>query len=98
MFSYVSLEQRVPADHPLRAVRKLKDAVLGTLSPEFVARRLFAEVKKQAKEFMSDEHFTVDGTLIQGQGLAEEFSRHSRSACVTIAAANQQHCGRRQGV
>jgi hypothetical protein len=36
-FSYVSLEQRVPADHPLRAVRKLVDAVLGTLSPEFDA-------------------------------------------------------------
>ncbi|MGB6742623.1 MAG: IS5/IS1182 family transposase, partial [Terracidiphilus sp.] len=37
MFSYVSLEQRVPQDHPLRAVRKLTDAVLGTLSPEFDA-------------------------------------------------------------
>jgi transposase len=37
MFSYVSLEQRVPADHPLRAVPKLTDAVLGTLSPEFDA-------------------------------------------------------------
>ncbi len=37
MFSYVSLEQRVPADHPLRAVRELTDAVLGTLSPEFDA-------------------------------------------------------------
>ena len=37
MFSYVSLEQRVPADHPLRAVRKLTDRVLGTLSPEFDA-------------------------------------------------------------
>src|ERR1035441_9031263 len=37
MFSYVSLEQRVPQDHPLRAVRKLTDAVLGSLSPEFDA-------------------------------------------------------------
>jgi hypothetical protein len=37
MFSYVSLEQRVPQDHPLRAVRKLVDAVLGALSPEFDA-------------------------------------------------------------
>ena len=35
MFSYVSLEQRVPADHPLRGIRKLTDAVLGSLSPEF---------------------------------------------------------------
>ena len=31
------LEQRVPQDHPLRAVRKLTDAVLRTLSPEFDA-------------------------------------------------------------
>src|ERR1035437_10335350 len=37
MFSYVSLEQRVPADPPLRAVRKLADAVLRSLSPEFDA-------------------------------------------------------------
>jgi transposase len=139
MFSYVSLEQRVPADHPLRAVRKLTDAVLGTLSAEFdalyaasgrpsiapeyilralllqvfysvrserllveqvdynllfrwfvdlgmddavwnhavfsknrdrlltsdVAQWFFAEVNKHARRFMSDEHFTVDGTLIQ---------------------------------
>ena len=34
MFSHVSLEQRVPQDHCLRAVRKLTDAVLGRLSPE----------------------------------------------------------------
>ena len=37
MFSYVSLEQRVPSDHPLRAVRKLTDAVLRSLSAEFDA-------------------------------------------------------------
>jgi transposase len=34
MFSYVSLGQRVPQDHPLRAVRKLTDAVLASLSSE----------------------------------------------------------------
>jgi len=35
MFSYVSLEQRVPVDHPLRGIRKLTDTVLVSLSPEF---------------------------------------------------------------
>ncbi len=35
MFSYVSLEQRVPADHPLREIRRLTDVVLGSLSAEF---------------------------------------------------------------
>jgi transposase len=35
MFSYVSLERRVPQDHPSCAGRKLTDSVLRTLSPEF---------------------------------------------------------------
>jgi transposase len=153
MFSYVSLEQRVPADHPLRAVRKLTDAVLGTLSPEFdalyaasgrpsiapeyilralllqvsysvrserllveqidynllfrwfvglgmddavwnhavfsknrerllnseVAQQFFAEVNQQGKKFMSDEHFTVDGTLIQAWASQKSFRRKDGS-------------------
>ncbi len=37
MFSYVSLEQRVPAEHPLQAVRRLTDAVLEALDAEFDA-------------------------------------------------------------
>ena len=35
LFSYVSLEQRVPANHPLRAIRQMTDRVLATLSPAF---------------------------------------------------------------
>ena len=139
LFSYVSLEQRVPQDHPLRAIRRLTDRVLATLGSDFdqlyaatgrpsiapesmlralllqvfssirserllveqidynllfrwfvglsmdesiwnhavfsknrdrllnteIAQRFFAEVNRQAKKFMSDEHFTVDGTLLQ---------------------------------
>ena len=147
MFSYVSLEQRVPADHPLRAVRRLTDKVLQSLdaeldalyaghgrpsiAPEYILRALllqvffsirserllveqidynllfrwfvglgmddavwnhavfskncdrlltsdvahqfFAEVNRQAKKFMSDEHFTVDGTLIQAWASQKSF-------------------------
>src|SRR3974390_2513933 len=147
MFSYVSLEQRVPWDHPLRGVRKVTDAVLCSLNaeldqlyadsgrpsiaPEYIlralllqvffsirserllveqidynllfrwfvglgmddavwnhavfsknrdrllsseiAQRFFAEVNKQAKRFMSDEHFTVDGTLIQAWASQKSF-------------------------
>ena len=147
MFSYVSLEQRVPADHPLREVRKLTDAVLSALSRELdalygeggrpsitpgyilralllqvflsirserllveqidynllfrwfvglgmddgvwnhavfsknrdrlltsdVAQQFFAEVNRQARKFMSDEHFTVDGTLIQAWASQKSF-------------------------
>ena len=35
MFSYVSLEERVPQDHPLRAVRRITDRALERLSPRF---------------------------------------------------------------
>lgn len=35
MFSYVSLEDRVPADHPLRAIRRITDRALERLSPQF---------------------------------------------------------------
>ena len=35
MFSYVSAEQRVPAEHSLRAIRALVDDVLRDMSREF---------------------------------------------------------------
>src|SRR5881409_644911 len=35
MYSYLSPEQRVPQDHPLRAIRKFSDAVFAELSPQF---------------------------------------------------------------
>src|SRR6202166_1495011 len=147
MFSYVTLEQRVPQDHPLREIRRITDVVLRSLSGEFdslykasgrpsiapeyvlralllqafysvrserqlveqldynllfrwfvglgmddavwnhavfsknrdrllnseLAQQFFAEVNQQAKRFMSDEHFTVDGTLIQAWASHKSF-------------------------
>ena len=147
MFSYVSLEQRVAQGHPLRAIRKLTDEVLRSLSGDFdrlysatgrpsiapeyllralllqvfysirserllveqidynllfrwfigpgmddaiwehsvfsknrsrlltsaVAQRFFAEVNRRAQKFMSDEHFTVDGTLIEAWASQKSF-------------------------
>ena len=37
LFSYVSPEQRVRADHPMRPIRRIVDAALGRLSPRFDA-------------------------------------------------------------
>jgi transposase len=37
MFSYLSPEERVPADHPLRAIRRITDRALERLSPRFGA-------------------------------------------------------------
>src|SRR3954467_3004991 len=40
LFSYVSVETRIPADHPLRAIREIVDEALRKLSPAF--SRLYA--------------------------------------------------------
>ncbi len=42
MWSYVSPEQRVPPDHPLRPIRKMVDEILDRLSPRF--DRLYSKV------------------------------------------------------
>ena len=38
-----------------------------------VVQRFFDEVNRQAKKFMSDEHFTVDGTLIEAWAAQKSF-------------------------
>jgi len=149
MFSYVSAEQRVPQDHPLRAIRALVDEVLRDMSREFdglyarvgrpsipperllraqllqifysirserllmeqldynllfrwfvgmdmdepiwaptvfsknrdrllnqeIARSFFRRVLERATDLMSDEHFTVDGTLIEAWASQKSFQR-----------------------
>lgn len=35
LFSYVSIEQRIPKDHPIRAMRKRTDLILDRMSPDF---------------------------------------------------------------
>jgi transposase len=42
MFSYVSPEKRVPADHPLRPIRKMVDEILKEMSPRFA--KLYSDV------------------------------------------------------
>src|SRR5512140_2034331 len=152
MFSYVAVEDRIPADHPLRGVRKLVDAVLAEMSKDFeglyskvgrpsipperllralllqvfysvrserllmeqlnynllfrwfvgleiddtvwnhavfsknrdrllnqeLAQKFFAHVKEQAAGLMSDEHFTVDGTLIEAWAGQKSFRRKDK--------------------
>jgi transposase len=147
MFSYVSPEQRVPQDHPLRPIREMVDTILKEMSPRFarlyanvgrpsiaperllralllqifysvrserllmeqldynllfrwfvgmemdervwnhavfsknrdrllnheVAEAFFQRVLKQAQPFLSDEHFTVDGTLLEAWASQKSF-------------------------
>lgn len=37
LFSYVSLEERIPQDHPLRKLRVLVDAMLAMMDADFSA-------------------------------------------------------------
>jgi transposase len=149
MFSCISPEKRVPADHPLRPLRKMVDEILKEMSPQFaklyssvgrpsiapdrllrslllqifysvrsermlieqlqynllfrwfvgmevdeavwihavfsknrerllneeIAEGFFRRVIERAKPFMSDEHFTVDGTLIEAWASHKSFRR-----------------------
>src|SRR5580765_5109699 len=150
MFSYVSPEQRVPLDHPLRVIRRLADEALRDMSREFdrlyaavgrpsipperllraqllqvfysirserllmeqldynilfrwfvglamdepiwdptvftknrdrllnqdLARGFLRRVVDRAAGYMSDEHFTVDGTLIEAWASQKSFQRN----------------------
>jgi transposase len=154
MFSYISPEDRVPADHPLRPIRVMADIALKALSPVFnrmyvafgrpsiapekllralllqvlytirsermlmeqlqynllfrwfvglnaddpvwvpsvfsknrdrlmesdVAQRFFDQVLQQAEaaHLTSDEHFSVDGTLIEAWASQKSFQRKDR--------------------
>jgi hypothetical protein len=42
IFSYISPEKRVPADHPLRPIRKMVDEILKEMSPQFA--KLYSNV------------------------------------------------------
>jgi transposase len=42
LFSYISIEQRVPATHPLRSFRQMTDRVLADLSPQFT--KMYAKI------------------------------------------------------
>ena len=44
-----------------------------------VAQQFFAAVIQQAKRFMSDEHFTVDGTLIHARASQKSFRKKDGS-------------------
>jgi transposase len=154
LFSYGSLEERVPSDHPLRPIRGMVDAALKEMSPRFdaiygedgrrsipperllralllqllysvrsermlmeqleynllfrwfaglsasepvwhptvftknrdrllegvVAEEFFSVIVEQAraKKLLSDEHFTVDGTLIEAWAGQKSFQRRKK--------------------
>ena len=87
MLAFVDLESRVPVGHPIRTIKRLADAALVELSPLFdeiyaeVGQQFFDEVvfQAQARKLLSDEHFTVDGTLIEACASLKSFKRRDQS-------------------
>src|SRR5436189_118597 len=61
MFSYVVPEERVRQDHPLRAIRRMTDEAL--------------TARARRPDVLSDEHFTVDGTLLEAWASLKSFRR-----------------------
>jgi len=59
LFSYLSPEQRVPSDHPLRRIRGMTDEALRRLSPRFEA--MYA---KTGRPSIPPEHL-LRGLLLQ---------------------------------
>ena len=59
MFSYVSLEDRIPANHPLRRIKHLIDPLLGGLSKAFDA--LYAETGRRS----IPPEYLLKATLLQ---------------------------------
>jgi Transposase domain (DUF772)/Transposase DDE domain len=57
-----------------------------------VAQHFFAEVNEQAKRYMSDEHFTVDGTLIQAWASQKSFRSRDGSDDGDGTSFHDQKC------
>ena len=65
MFSYISPEKRVPADHPLRPIRKIVDEILRAMSPKFqklysgVGRPLIAPAERLLRSLLLQIFYSV---------------------------------------
>src|SRR6266581_4112040 len=74
MFSYISPNKRVPQEHPLRRIRSIVDRALDQLSPRFT--KLYAPAGPPSvapAKLLLDEHFTVDGTLLEASASHKSF-------------------------
>ena len=57
VFSYVSPEQRVPQDHPLRSLRVMTDEALRELQPRF--NRLYATIQTRTRAAAGHDRVTL---------------------------------------
>jgi hypothetical protein len=64
IFSYISPEKRVPADHPLRPIRKLVDEILKEMSPQFA--KLYSNVGRPSNRAGALVAFAVVADFLFG--------------------------------
>ena len=77
----ITVETMIPADHPIRTVKRLLNAVLAQMDTHFDeiyatnGRPEIAEVVWLAKHsgWVSDQHFSVDATLIEAWASLKRF-------------------------
>ena len=67
LFSYVSIEDRIPANHPLRRIRKLADQALDRLNPTFC--RLH---NSEGRPSVSPEQLLLASLLLAFYGIRSE--------------------------
>src|SRR5258705_11696625 len=93
MFSYISPEKRVPADHPLRPIRKMVDEILKEMSPKFAKlysdpeARLFKKSKGSEAKLSYLGHVLMEnrnGLLVQ-TFLTEANGRAERDTALLMA-------------
>ena len=93
MFSYVSTEQRIPKDHPLRAIRALVDDALHDMSREFdllyaaigrpsvpPERLLRAQCSKSSTRFAASERVGFTNLITPPGRTREPHHRDDRDA------------------
>ena len=56
MFSYISLEERVPAAHPLRKLRAVVDALLGEVFPRCASQLTHQIARRDVHEILVLPH------------------------------------------
>jgi hypothetical protein len=80
MFSYLTPAQRILANHPARRIRALVDRALALIAGA-ISQQLLESVLIEAREheLLSEEHFTVDGTLIQAWAPTRSIGKRSLS-------------------
>lgn len=84
MFSHISHEQRVPKDHPLRAIRVINSGDILTISGRSVSRRAKEGVheNKYCVPGMCPQNFRVNSKIMTGSRTLTGI--HLRTYCMNL--------------